>query len=124
MTTTFDSKRLTGMKRFLASGLGGAMLLLAGCGGEPEQATTEELGQKEQRAGWVQTWSDEFNGTSVDQSNWTMVTNVHRHRGALPRSGPGFSRLQQVSLEKKRGSCNSPPNLIGELVLSKFKYMK
>jgi beta-glucanase (GH16 family) len=77
MTMTTNSKRLNGMKRLLASGLGGTMLLLAGCGGESEQASNEQLGQKEQRAGWVQIWSDEFNGTGVDASNWSIVTNVH-----------------------------------------------
>ncbi|MDY7224753.1 family 16 glycosylhydrolase [Hyalangium rubrum] len=26
---------------------------------------------------WKQIWSDEFNGTSVDASNWSYVTNIH-----------------------------------------------
>ncbi|MBM7119125.1 glycoside hydrolase family 16 protein [Archangium primigenium] len=78
MTTITHSKRSGGWKRFLALGLGGTMLLAAGCGGELEQGAPEQAGQQEQKlAGWVQIWSDEFNGTSVDQSNWSYITDIH-----------------------------------------------
>jgi beta-glucanase (GH16 family) len=56
--------------------LGGVCALAAGCGGD-EQPANETTAKAEQGLGWVQIWSDEFNGTSVDQSNWSIVTNIH-----------------------------------------------
>jgi beta-glucanase (GH16 family) len=58
-------------------GLGSVCALAAGCGGEIEQSANEATAKAEQGMGWVQIWSDEFNGTSVDQSNWSIVTNIH-----------------------------------------------
>ncbi|MFY0577024.1 glycoside hydrolase family 16 protein [Cystobacter fuscus] len=40
-----------------------------------EEAATKQ--EEKPLAGWVQIWSDEFDGTSVNTSNWSYVTNVH-----------------------------------------------
>ncbi|MDC0709068.1 glycoside hydrolase family 16 protein [Stigmatella sp. ncwal1] len=79
MNMIFNSKRLSGFKHLAALGLG-TLLATSGCGGEAGQSTdeTETVTQEAQpRAGWVQIWSDEFNGTGVDASNWSYVTNIH-----------------------------------------------
>ena len=78
MTLNFKSKNPGVFKQLLSLGLGGAMLLATGCGGEAEPSAAEPSAQQAQPlSGWVQIWSDEFNGTSVDQSNWSYITNVH-----------------------------------------------
>jgi beta-glucanase (GH16 family) len=77
MTMISNSKRLSGFKHFLALGLGGAMLA-TGCGSGNEQPVEESATQQAQPlAGWAQIWSDEFDGTSVNTSNWSYVTNIH-----------------------------------------------
>jgi len=77
MTMISETTRSSGFKRLLAAGLGSAMLLATGCGGEMEAPASDEVGQQAKGLGWVQIWSDEFNGTSVDQSNWSYITNIH-----------------------------------------------
>jgi beta-glucanase (GH16 family) len=79
MSKLSNPKRLGGFKHLLAVGVGTAMLATTGCGPEevqaPAEAATTE--QAANRAGWVQIWSDEFDGTSVNTSNWSYVTNIH-----------------------------------------------
>jgi len=55
-------------------GIGLAAALLNACGGGGASSPETEPFYIEEQEEWSLVWADEFNGSSVDSSNWTFQT--------------------------------------------------